>query len=116
MSKDMYVSYNYNTISHLWLYHKQSYSISKGFLDFIVSFYGYDIQLDTQMHNSNLKGKDLNFLCTFNAPFNVNESFFNVSNPPDLDEDYIWYEESYEVVFSKYFQGFYNNRVDVDEL
>ena len=108
----MYVSDDYNTISHLWLYHKQSYSVSKGFLDFTISFYGYNIQLDNTMHNSNLKDRDLVFLCTFNAPFYFNESFFIVKDPLDIEKGDIWLDKSFVKVFSLYFEDFYNNKIN----
>lgn len=112
VTKDMYVSDDYTTISHLWLYHKQSYSVSKGFLDYTVSFYGCSTQLDTIMPNSNLNDRQLTYLCSFNAPFEISESFFVVKDPPEVEKGSIWSDKSFEDVFSLYFNGFYENKID----
>jgi len=114
ITKEMYISDNYNTVSHLWLYHKQSYSVSKDFLDYSVSFFGCSVpQLDTNMYNSNLKDRELHYLCSFNSPYFIKESFFIVRDPPDTK---IWENGDFEVIIKSNFDFFYENKLDANEM
>ena len=66
ITKEMYTSDDYSTVAHLWLYSKQSYSVSCNF----VSELGNDVLtmpislLDTYRHNSNWDDFNWSFLCS----------------------------------------------------
>lgn len=114
ITKEMYLSDNYSTVSHLWLYQKQSYSCSNEFFDDTVC--RYDLQLDTIKHNSNSKDNkfwNCSYLCSFNTPFPVDEWFFVVKDPPDN----VKWRPTCDVdeVFREFFLDFYKNRLCCDE-
>jgi hypothetical protein len=107
ITKEMY-SDNFNTVCHLWLYHKHSYSVINGFLDFTFDKLGY--QVHTIVHNSNLNFCSSIFLGSFKIDFDLDCHYFVVKKPPP-DIDWHISNDCLSGLFSRRFKDFYECRI-----
>jgi hypothetical protein len=95
ITKEMYTKDKYTTISLLWLFRKQSYSITHNFTEKLSA--DLDSQpvhislLDTYMHNSNLNLDNIKFLCVVNLKLAPENWYLEIEPPPfenyDLKSD-----------------------------
>ena len=111
----MFTSDNYHTISNLWLYQKQSYSVSKDFLKNTLGKYikkeNYAPLLDSIKHNSNFIPNSTIYLTCITPKIPISEHYFVVKDPPDID----WEADKpddldYQTLFTEKILDFYNNR------
>jgi hypothetical protein len=108
ITKDMYVTDSYYTVAHLWLYRKQSYSMSSKFVYSI----SCDVKvlpislLDSYRHNSNHELNEWYFCCTVKASFEHKNWNFDISNMVDIVEIDKIRENNPEISFSQIFSKY----------
>jgi len=75
-----------NTVGHLWFYHKQSYAVSRDFVDNLeLVFERSALRLDTTMSNSNNNCRSMIYVMSFTAVRKFDSWSFDVLGPPDCD-------------------------------
>jgi hypothetical protein len=86
ISKEQFTRDNYNTVAHLWLYHKQAYSISRDFKDYLQYKIEIGDLLVTYTSNSNNNYIGWQYLATITPTREHKASIFEIIEPPPFNK------------------------------
>lgn len=97
ITKGQFTKDNNNSTAHLWLFHKQSYSISREFVDILGKNFDFSPLLVTSMSNSNNSLIGWHYLISLIPKKKHDSLFFEILEPPPFDERHL--ESTLEEIF-----------------